>query len=167
MLTTFAFCICLVVLFYTSLRSRGRSLRRFMGRKQGVDRKEPGGLAPCSICGSHRPHPLASPCAGRKLLVPSCFWKGEYSPLFLPSQEVERGVLVTFCVLLVLKLAVTATVEPNRDFTRLSKTAGSGVHVVTQQSLCTVYCTDPPHHVPSPSPNYSNFHRLCISHSFN
>ncbi len=28
----------------------GRSLRRFMGRKQGVDRKEPGGLAPCSIC---------------------------------------------------------------------------------------------------------------------
>jgi hypothetical protein len=75
---------------------------------------------------SHRPHPLASPCAGRKLLVPSCFWRGQYSPLFLPSQEVERGVLVTSCVLLVLKLAVTATVGPNRDFTKLSKTAGSG-----------------------------------------
>ncbi len=27
-----------------------RSLRRFMGRKHGVGKKEPGGLAPCSIC---------------------------------------------------------------------------------------------------------------------
>ncbi len=34
-------------------------------------------------------------------------------------------MLVTSCVLLVLKLAVTATVGPNRDFTKLSKTAGS------------------------------------------
>jgi hypothetical protein len=54
---------------------------------------------------SHRPHLLASPYAGRKLLVRSCFWKGQYSTLFLPSQEVGgRGVLgelVTSCVLLV------------------------------------------------------------------
>jgi hypothetical protein len=40
---------------------------------------------------SHRPHSLASPSVGRKLLVPSCFLKGQYSPLFLWSQEVERG----------------------------------------------------------------------------
>ncbi len=75
---------------------------------------------------SHRLHTLASPCAWRKLLDPSCFWRGQYSPLFLPSQEVKRGVLVTSCVLLVLKLAVTATVGPNRDFTKLSKAVGSG-----------------------------------------
>jgi hypothetical protein len=56
----------------------------------------------------------------------SRFWKGKYSPLFLLSQEVERRLLVTSCVLLVLKRAVTATVGPNRDFTKLSKTAGSG-----------------------------------------
>jgi hypothetical protein len=43
------------------------------------------------MCCSHRPHPLASPCAGRKLLVSSCFWKWQYSPLFLPSQEVGGG----------------------------------------------------------------------------
>ncbi len=35
------------------------------------------------------------------------------------------GELVTSCVLLVQKLAVTATVGLNRDFTKLSKTAGS------------------------------------------
>jgi hypothetical protein len=31
---------------------RARSLRHFMGRKHGVGKKEPGGLAPCSICGA-------------------------------------------------------------------------------------------------------------------
>jgi hypothetical protein len=40
---------------------------------------------------SYRSHLLASPCAGRKLLVPSCFWKGQYNPLFLLSQEVGGG----------------------------------------------------------------------------
>jgi hypothetical protein len=29
-----------------------RSLRRFMGRKHGVSKKEPGGLAPCFMCGA-------------------------------------------------------------------------------------------------------------------
>jgi hypothetical protein len=53
-----------------------------------------------------------------------------YSTLFLPSQEVGVrggvGELVTSYVLLVQKLAVTATVGLNRDFTKLSKIAGSG-----------------------------------------
>jgi hypothetical protein len=98
-----------------------------MGRKQGVDKKEPGGLAPYSICDAViDPTPWQVPVHGEKLLVPSCFWIGQYSPLFLPSQEVENRVLVTSCVLLVLKLAVTVTVGPNRDFTKLSKTVGSG-----------------------------------------
>jgi hypothetical protein len=49
--------------------------------------------------------PSGITCVGRKLLVPSCFWSGQYSTLFLPSQEVGgRGVLgelVLTCVLLV------------------------------------------------------------------
>ncbi len=32
---------------------------------------------------SHRPHPLASPSARRKLLVSSCFWKGSEVPVSL------------------------------------------------------------------------------------
>jgi hypothetical protein len=54
------------------------------------------------------------------------FWKEQYSPLFPRHRRLEGG-LVTSCDLLVLKLAVTATVGPNRDFTILSKTVGSGM----------------------------------------
>jgi hypothetical protein len=57
-----------------------------MGRKQGVDRKEPGGLAPCSICVAViDPNPLASPCAERK------------SSWFLPVSKNGSIVPVTIC----------------------------------------------------------------------
>jgi hypothetical protein len=42
-------------------------------------------------------------------------------------------VHVTSCVLLVLKLAVTATIGLNRDSTKLSKTAGSGLFKVPEE----------------------------------
>jgi hypothetical protein len=72
------------------------------------------------------PTPWQVPVQGKKLLVPSYFWRGQYSPLFL-------GVHVTSCVLLVLKLAVTATIGLNRDSTKLSKTAGSGLFKVPEE----------------------------------
>ncbi len=113
------------------LHNWDRSLRRFFyGGETGSWQEGTRRFGPMlHMWCSHRPHTLACPCAGRKLLVPSCFWKGQYSTLFLPSQEVERGALVTSCVLLVLKLAVAATVGPNRDLTKLSKTVGSGVYL--------------------------------------
>ncbi len=71
-------------LLYTSIKKfqllvfmtqpSGRSLRRFMGRKQGVDRKEPGGMAPCSICGAViDPTPWQVPVQGESsLFLPVC-----------------------------------------------------------------------------------------------
>ncbi len=96
---------------------------------------------------SHRPHPLASPCVWRKLLVSSCLSRGQYSPLFLllggggsshagwkvgmpglarRSRVGSYASLVTSWNLLFQKLSVAATVRPNRNFTKLSMTAGSG-----------------------------------------
>ncbi len=71
--------------------------REMTGRNQEVWPHAP------YICGAViDPTPWQVPVQGESCLVPSCFWKGQYSTLFLPSQEV--GELVTSCVFLVKKL---------------------------------------------------------------
>ncbi len=66
-----------------TIPDRGRSLRHVMGRKQGVDRKEPGGLAPCSICGAViDPTPWQVPVQGESSwFLPVC-QEGSTVPFF-------------------------------------------------------------------------------------